>query len=133
MYTITLQVWRRKLAGSLSVFNPRSKTHLVTAGAVADNFWTRFIGLIGRKELLIGDGLLIDPCGSIHCMFMSIPIDVIYLDKEDRVVGIDHALRPWRTGGFYRGAKRVIEIPAGAAKSSNTQVGDQLQVDIHPN
>ncbi|MBI1293623.1 DUF192 domain-containing protein [bacterium] len=126
-------MWRTKLAVSLSVFNPRAQTHLVTDGTVADNFWARFIGLIGRKELLNGDGLLIDPCGSIHCMFMCIPIDVVYLDKENCVVGIDHALRPWRTGSFYRGAKRVIELPAGAANSTNTQVGDQLHVNIHPN
>lgn len=120
------------MAGSLNVYNPRAQTHLVTVGTVADSFWTRFIGLIGRKELPHGDGLLIDPCGSIHCMFMSIPIDAVYLDKENRVVGIDHAIPPWRTGRSYRGAKRVLELPAGVANSSNTQVGDLLQVNIRP-
>ena len=119
------------MPASLTVYNPRAQTHLITAGAVADNFWTRFVGLIGRKELAEGDGLLIDPCGSVHCFFMSIPIDVIYLDKQDQVVGVDRDLRPWRMGGFYRGAKRVVEVPAGAVDATDTQVGDHLQISLH--
>lgn len=118
------------MVGSLRVYNPAAQTQVVATGSVANTFWTRGKGLIGRKQLERGDGLLIDPCGSIHCFFMSIPIDVIYLDKQDKVVGVDRALQPWRMGGFYRGAKRVIEVPAGTADATNTKVGDQLRVVV---
>jgi uncharacterized protein len=103
---------------------------LVEQGRLANNEWTRFKGLMGERHLPAGDGMLITPCGSVHCMWMRIPIDVIYLDKADRIVGIDQALKPWRIGHFYRGAHHVLELPAGTAAATGTQVGDQLKVDL---
>lgn len=114
----------------LQVYNIQRRIDLVSAGRVADTFWSRGKGLIGWKRLDAGDGLLIDPCSSIHCFFMSIPIDVIYLDRGNRVVGLDKIVRPWRIGGIYRGAKRVLELPAGTIEASGTIVGDQLAVTI---
>lgn len=114
----------------LQVHNIQRRVDLVTEGRVADTFWSRGKGLIGRKHLDTGDGLLIDPCGSIHCFFMSIPIDVVYLDRDNRVVGVDKEIRPWRIGGIYRGAKRVLELPAGTIEATGTSVGDQLAVTI---
>jgi uncharacterized protein len=116
----------------LQIYNSQRRMNLVTVGSVADTFWRRGKGLIGRQHLDAGEGLLIDPCGSIHCFFMSIPIDVIYLDQENRVVGVDKELRPWRIGGFYRGAQRVLELPAGMIEASGTAVGDRLVVEILP-
>jgi uncharacterized protein len=85
---------------------------------------------MGERNLPAGDGMLISPCSSIHCMWMRIPIDVIYLDRSDRVVGIDHAIKPWRIGGFYRGAHHVLELPAGTAVATGTQAGDQIKIDF---
>ena len=65
----------------LHIKNVTKNTVIVDQGRVADNSWTRFIGLIGVKELPEGYGLLIDPCKGVHCMFMSIPIDVLYVDQ----------------------------------------------------
>lgn len=112
----------------LQVENLTRGSRLIEQGRVADNMWTRFKGLMGVRDLPAGAGLLITPCSSVHCMWMAIPIDVVYLDREERVVGIDAALRPWRIGKFYRGAHHVIELPAGTAQRTGTAVGDQLQV-----
>jgi uncharacterized protein len=112
----------------LRVENVTRGVTLVEAGRVADNAWTRFKGLIGVRELSAGDGMLIIPCSSVHCMWMSIPIDVVYCDRDDRVVGIDARLRPWRLGHLYRHAHHVIELPAGAAAAAATAIGDQLRV-----
>lgn len=101
---------------------------LIEQGRVADNMWTRFKGLMGLRELPAGDGILITPCSSVHCMWMRIPIDVIYLDREEKVVGIDHDLQPWRIGRFYRGAHHVLELPAGTAQRTGTAVGDRVGV-----
>jgi uncharacterized membrane protein (UPF0127 family) len=116
----------------LKVYNPTTNACLVASGAVADTFWSRGKGLIGRQDLAHGDGLLIDPCSSIHCFFMSIPIDVLYLDKEDRVVGMDKNLRPWRIGGFYRGARRVLELPSGTLAQNMIAIGERLEIEIFP-
>lgn len=101
---------------------------LVTKGWVADNPWTRLRGLIGHRPLMKGEALLIVPCSSIHTHFMSFPIDVVYVDKEQQVVAVDHEMAPWRFGRIRRRVHFVIELPAGVAGSTGTQAGDQLQV-----
>jgi hypothetical protein len=59
---------------------------------------------------------------------MSIPIDVVYVDREDRVVALDREMRPWAVGRMYRGVRYVIELPAGTIDRTRTQIGDQLRV-----
>jgi len=101
---------------------------LVTAGRVADTMWTRMRGLIGRQSLRPGEGLLIVPCRSVHTQFMGFPIDVLYVSAAKEVVGIDRNLAPWRFGRFYRGVRFVIELPAGTADATGTEIGDRLDV-----
>jgi uncharacterized protein len=112
----------------LKVKNLTRKATLVKKGRVADNHWTRLKGLIGVRHLAEGDGLLIKPCRGVHCMFMSIPIDVLYVDQDDQVVGADANMKPWRVGWIYRKSKYVIELPAGTLARTGTTVGDRLQV-----
>jgi uncharacterized membrane protein (UPF0127 family) len=114
----------------LRVENNTRNVTLVSNGRLANNFWRRLRGLVGVKELPAGDGLLIQPCNQIHCMFMSIPIDVVYIGSDQRVLAIDAAMRPWAMGRMVRGAKRVLELPAGTVAATETKVGDQLQIKV---
>jgi uncharacterized membrane protein (UPF0127 family) len=59
---------------------------------------------------------------------MSFPIDVVYVDRDQRVVAIDAEMKPWRFGRLHRGVRFVIELPAGTASAAGTEVGDHLQV-----
>ena len=113
----------------IHVTNLTRNQPLVTAGRVANSYWSRFRGLIGSKPLQPGEGLLIVPCSSIHTHFMSFPIDVLYLNRELELVGIDHSLPPWCLGRFYKQVRCVLELPAGTAKASGAVVGDKLQVE----
>lgn len=92
---------------------------------VAKSYGARFKGLMGRRELPAGEALLIEPCSSVHTFFMRFPIDVVFLDREDRVVKIAEALKPWRAsmGG---GGKKALEMRPGAAAEAGIAVGDQL-------
>jgi uncharacterized membrane protein (UPF0127 family) len=110
----------------LQVQNVTRGKMLVEHGRVANNAWTRFKGLMGERRLPSGDGMLIMPCSSVHCMFMAIPIDVLYVSRDNRVVAVDHSLRPWRIGSIHRGVHYVIELPAGTAAATGTVAGDQL-------
>jgi uncharacterized membrane protein (UPF0127 family) len=112
----------------VQVENVTRNVTLVSEGRLAKNFFTRLRGLVGVKHLAEGDGLLIQPCNQVHCMFMSIPIDVLYLGIDERVLAIDASMRPWAVGRLVRGAKRVLELPAGRATATGTTVGDQLRV-----
>lgn len=93
----------------------------------ADSFWKRFRGLMGCKELGEGEGLLLFRCPSIHCFFMKIPIDAVYLSADMRVMGIE-TLKPWSVGRVFRGTRHVLELPAGRAAAKRLAVGDVLQV-----
>ena len=95
---------------------------------IAASFWSRGKGLIGRKSLPQGYGLVLRPCGSIHMFFMSIPLDVLHLDKDGRVVKILHGIKPWRAGPLVPKSRWVVELPAGTAQRTGTEVGDVIVV-----
>ena len=82
-------------------------------------------GLLGRATLPAGEGILLRPAGSVHTFFMRFPIDVVFLDREQVVVGIEHSLEPWKTAGI-RGAKAVVELAAGECDRRGLAVGDRL-------
>ena len=85
----------------------------------------RMRGLLGRASLPPGEGILLRPAGSVHTFFMRFPIDVVFLDREDVVVGIERSLAPWKTAG-RRGAKAVVELAAGECDRRGLEVGDRL-------
>ena len=84
-------------------------------------------GLLGRKELPRGEGMLLRPAASVHTAFMRFAIDVVFLDAELHVVGIERQVPPWRMVG-KRGAKCVVELPAGECSRRNLEVGDDVMV-----
>ena len=92
---------------------------------LADTALTRMRGLLGRRSLPSGEGILLKPASSVHMAFMRFPIDAVFLDRELRVVKVADDLRPWRAAGS-RGAKAVLEIPAGEAGRRGVRVGDRL-------
>lgn len=96
---------------------------------VARSFLARGRGLIGRKALAAGEGLLIRPCSSVHSFFMRFPIDVVFVDRHDRVVGLTEAMPPNRPYAGAWGARYVIELPSGAIAATGTRVGDALCVE----
>lgn len=108
--------------------NKTSRQTLLAHGKLAANPWTRLRGLIGVRQLPEGEGLVIKPCHGVHCMFMSIPIDVVYVDRSDCVVAVDRKMQPWAIGKIYAKSAYVVELPAGAVDASHTQAGDQLVV-----
>jgi uncharacterized membrane protein (UPF0127 family) len=109
------------------VINRTRDEVLAERAELADNSWTRFWGLMGRRELAPGAGLVLQPGGGIHMWFMKIPLDVVHVDKRDRVTHVLRGIKPWRFGPLFVGGKRAIELPAGAA--ARTQVGDEIDVE----
>ena len=97
---------------------------------VATSFWSRFKGLMLRGELPEGEGLLIQPSGSIHTAFMRFPIDVVFLSKQREVVKVVHAIKPWRTA--LSSAHSALELAAGVAAKSGLEEGDRLALVDQP-
>jgi uncharacterized protein len=93
---------------------------------VADSFLSRGLGLLPRSSLKIGEGLRITKTSSITMLFMRFAIDAVFVDRAGRVVRVAERLPPWRVAIVARGAAEVIELPAGTASETRTQVGDEL-------
>jgi uncharacterized membrane protein (UPF0127 family) len=109
------------------VINRTRGSVLAGRAELANNPWTRFMGLMGRRELPSGSGLVLQPGGGIHMWFMRIPLDVIHVDKHDRVTHVLRRIKPWRFGPLFVGNKWAIELPIGTA--NDTQVGDQIDIE----
>ncbi len=112
----------------LSVRNVTRDIVLIEKGRVANNFWTKFRGLMGVRQLSVGDGLLIQGCNSVHTHFMRIPIDIFYINDQQQIVGIDAAMQSWRIGRRHANATAVIEAPSGTAARTQSAIGDQLKL-----
>lgn len=91
----------------------------------ASTFLQRLVGLLGRRAMAADEGLLITPCNNIHTFFMRFAIDVVFLDREGRIVAITPQLRPWRIAAA-RAAHACLELPGGAAQRFGLAVGQRL-------
>lgn len=113
----------------VTVENATRQAVLAEHGKRASSFVERGLGLMFTSSLEPGSCLVIDPCSSIHMFGMRYPIDVLYVGRDHQVVRMQEMLKPWRIGPLHtRGAKYVIELPAGTIRETNTQVGDQLRL-----
>ena len=98
---------------------------------LAETALTRMKGLLGRRYLPPGEGILLKPASSVHMAFMRFPIDAVFVAADMRVLKIAADLKPWRAAGA-RGAKSCLEIAAGEASRRGLTVGDRLSVDSSP-
>ena len=119
-------------SGTGSVWNVTRKTLLANSLRIADTHWTRLRGLLGAKEFTQGNGLWIVPCRGVHTLFMSFPIDVLYLSADHTVVHLEENLQPWRFAPVRLNAKTVLEVPAGTVRATDTVVGDSIELSKPP-
>jgi uncharacterized membrane protein (UPF0127 family) len=107
--------------------NLTRNTVLASCMEVADSSAKRNKGLLGRKSLSAGGGLWILPCQAVHTFGMRFPIDLVYLDRKNRIRKLVSAAPPWRLSGCLR-AHSVLELPSGTIRGSETQDGDTLEI-----
>ncbi|HEY4959584.1 MAG TPA: DUF192 domain-containing protein [Terriglobales bacterium] len=112
----------------VAILNRTRETVLGGHISVAATTVRRMVGLLGRERLEPGTGLLIMPSQAIHTVAMHFAIDVIFLDREWRVVFLRRAMLPFRMTGLHWKAHCVLELPTGVIAATSTTVGDQLVV-----
>ncbi|MDD4601999.1 hypothetical protein SDC9_14761 [bioreactor metagenome] len=111
----------------MKVKNHTKQALLANQARMADSFFKRLRGLLGTKQLPMGEGLIIKPCSSVHTFGMAYHIDVLFIDKDNSIVKIAADLGP-RQMAVCSGSAYVIELPAGTATQTNTVVGDQIRL-----
>lgn len=109
----------------------KKNSQIITDNAKrADNFFTRFKGLMFVKEIEDNYALHITPCNQIHMLNMRFALDVIYLDQNGRVVRVDENVQPGKICKTVRNAKSVIEMKASAAAKLGISQGDVLEMTV---
>src|SRR6185437_13252069 len=81
---------------NVTIRNKTRNTCLGTRIFIADTFLSRLVGLLGHRRLEPGTGLLIQPSSGVHMFGMRFAIDVVALDRQNRVYAVWPNLRPWR-------------------------------------
>jgi uncharacterized protein len=115
----------------MRVSNVTRGTVLATCLEVADSGPKRNKGLLGRKGLAPGEGLWIIPCESVHTFFMQFPIDLVYLDRKNRIKKVSDSVPAWRLSACLS-AHSILELPAGTIRNTETQAGDILEISPAP-
>jgi uncharacterized membrane protein (UPF0127 family) len=129
------------MASSMRARNLTRSADLAARLEIADGWWARFMGLMGRETLADGAGLWLTGNG-IHMMFMRFPIDAVFVGKVGGgaegaaarpVLSVHRGLRPW-TGlvPMVRGADGVLELPVGTIERTGTAVGDTVVLEKLP-
>ena len=110
----------------MTLINHTTNTPLATHLRIANSFKTRFIGLLGKRSFTPNSALLITPSTGVHTLFMRFPIDVIALDKQNRVVSTHKNVKPWRIAAVNPRTHSVIELPANTLAQTPINKGDRI-------
>src|SRR5580704_7155971 len=113
---------------TVAILNTTKNTVLGDRIGVAETSLSRIVGLLGQDGLEPGTGLLIYPSQAIHTVAMRFPIDVLFVDRDWRVVHARPNMVPFRMTGIHWKARCVLELPSGVIAETSTMIGDQLCV-----
>jgi uncharacterized protein len=113
----------------MRAFNRTSGKELARNLSVAATAISRMKGLLDRQALPWGEGLLIRPCKGVHTFLMKFPIDVVFLDKNNRIIETVENLQPHRMTKVLWSSMSVIELPAGTMLASESVVGNEVVID----
>jgi uncharacterized membrane protein (UPF0127 family) len=117
------------MASTMRVRNLSRDADLADRATVADNFFRRLRGLLGRAGLEAGEGLVIRPCTSVHMLGMRFPLDVLYLDRSGTVLRAVPELQPGKFGPMVWRSHVAVELPAGTIAATGTVPGDQVALE----
>ena len=117
------------MAKRFSTVRTSGGTVVCDACLVAESPWLRMKGLLGRRELPEGEGILLRPASSIHMAFMRFPIDAVFLARDLTVVKMKSELAPWRMAS-KRSAHAVLELPGGTCKRRSAKATAAFDADF---
>lgn len=111
----------------MKIINKTTDTVIALKGKMADTFFSRLMGLMNRAALFPEEALVITRCQSIHMFFMRFPIDVVFVDKRNCVVGVVERIQPFQLSPVFFKSSYVIELPEGAIARKKISIGDIIE------
>lgn len=112
----------------MPAFNLTKNTWLATTVRKADHFLTRLVGLLRRTSLGPEEALWLIPSKGLHTFGMRFPIDVIFLNGDNKVIHTVRDLAPNRISRLQFRSRSILELPQGSIQKSATAVGDQIEI-----
>ena len=113
----------------MPLVNKTQKTEFDLKISTARSRKARMLGLLGTDELDGNTALHISPCSSVHTLGMRYSIDLIFLDKQNRIVHISEDIKPNKFASAGKDVHSIIECAAGTAVKLDIAVGDELQIE----
>ncbi len=111
----------------MKIFNATKRTLLADDVKVARTFLERSIGLLNRENLKNKEALVLPSCQCIHMFFMKFSIDVIFMGKDDKIIGMADHVNPFEVSPFFIKAVTAIELPAGTIETTRSEIGDVVE------
>jgi len=111
----------------MKLINKKNEKILADNLEIANGYFSRMRGLLGRKSLEKGKGMYINSCNSIHSFFMKFKFDAVFINKKNEVIYLIEHMPAWRVSKICFSACSVIELPSGVIKDTQTNIGDLLE------
>ena len=106
------------------IYHADTEQYLARAPVTAWSWHMRLRGMIGRHFSESMDAMIFPRCNAVHMLFMTMPLDILFLDRENRVVRAVQHLRPWHPGVYAGNAVTTVEFPAGTL--TGVKPGDRI-------
>ncbi len=90
-----------------------------------DTYLGRLVGLLGKKGLNKGQGIVLKPCAQIHTCFMRFAIDAVFISKDFKVLKIIKNMGSWHFSPIVLKSLYTLEVAAGEIKDLNE--GDYIK------
>ena len=112
------------------VYNQTNECFLSLGVTAAETTMSQFKNPVGRQAQKYDEGLWLASSKGIHSFYRgaNVPLDLIYLDRNSRVVHVVESFQKFRIAPVRRAAASVLVLPAHTIYSSQTKPGDQMVV-----
>ena len=109
---------------SMKIYNSSQNKLIAGNVKIAKNFFSRTLGLLNKKFLTDDEGLVIKPCCSVHTFFMRFEIDVLFVDKNNKIIALYEKVKPYKILPVHFKSFYVIELAEGSISRKGIKIGD---------
>lgn len=113
----------------MKLYNSTQKNLISDDVKVAQNFFTRTVGLLSKKFLPEGEALIIKPSCSVHTFFMRFEIDVLFTDRKGKIIALYENVKPFRILPIHLGSNCVVELASGTISAKSIKKGDLINIE----
>ena len=92
----------------------------------AKSFWQKTVGVMLWKDFGGTEGLLLPNTNAIHTFFVRFPLDVVFLDRDNKIIKKVENLRPWSFSPIVWRASHTLELPAGSIQKHKLEINGKI-------